>query len=317
MSVVRELVDLVKQNERIVHLRLRDGVDNTSRHSSDIGLSVTSYICLVSDTAERHAHVLAVHRSRHRCGDRGLAHSGRSYKAYYLIFKIGTQLLDRKKFEYSFFYFLHTVVVCVEYLLCRRNTHTVFCGNTPRKLKTGVKIGANDRGFCRAERNLCQTVGFLFELFGNIFGQLCRGYLCKIFLYLAVSAVAKLVLNDLYLLAEVIFLLVSVQIISYFSMYTKLVFKHSRFALQEGHEQLDPLYGLVAFKYLLLVLVSHENVGGDEICKQGGSFYRPCGDKDIVADRGEKLYQRFNVGEHDPHIGFASQAVLVGHHNHL
>ena len=44
----------------------------------------------------------------------------------------------------------------------------------------------------------------------NIF--LCRGYLREIFLYLAVSAVAKLVLNDAYLLAKIKLLLRAIEI---------------------------------------------------------------------------------------------------------
>ena len=57
-----QLVDLVKQNERIFDLCLYQRVDDTSRHGGDVCLAVTAYISFVAHTAERYAHILAVHR---------------------------------------------------------------------------------------------------------------------------------------------------------------------------------------------------------------------------------------------------------------
>ena len=90
LVVAAELIDLIEQNERIRAARLLDSGDYSAGHRADIGLSVTAYLRLVMDAAERYAGIFSAHSAGDRLCDRGLADSGRADEADYLTADIGS-----------------------------------------------------------------------------------------------------------------------------------------------------------------------------------------------------------------------------------
>ena len=138
-----------------------------------------------------------------------------------------------------------------------------------------------------------------------------------ILLDLVVGAVAKLVLYNSHLLAQIEFLLRSVEVLANLFVNAELKFKQLRLASDKRDEKLDPLCGLKALEYLLLVLIFYKYVGSDKVREERGALYGFCGVYNVIADRWEKLHKCLGLCEHNVHICLASERVLVRHGDHL
>ena len=65
LVVSADLVDLVKEEDRILRAALLDGVDDPARDRTDVCSSVSSDLCFVTDAAQGHSHKLSSDGSRH------------------------------------------------------------------------------------------------------------------------------------------------------------------------------------------------------------------------------------------------------------
>ena len=81
LVVASELVHLIEKHQRVGCSRLDHSLDDASRKGCDIGSAVSADLRLIAHAAEADADILAVHGLRDALRDRGLAGSGRSYKA--------------------------------------------------------------------------------------------------------------------------------------------------------------------------------------------------------------------------------------------
>ena len=84
-----QLVYFVKQHYGIHTARLSQRGDDSSGHSRHICFSVAAYFGFVPDAAQRDTDKFSVHCSCHGSSQRGLSHSGRADKTYYLIAELG------------------------------------------------------------------------------------------------------------------------------------------------------------------------------------------------------------------------------------
>ena len=81
LEITPDFVNLVEQKNRITAAGALNGIDNTTRHSTDIGTAVSAYLGLVVQTAQRHPLVIAAKSLGHRFAKGGFAYAGRAYKA--------------------------------------------------------------------------------------------------------------------------------------------------------------------------------------------------------------------------------------------
>src|SRR6185436_1900578 len=79
-----------------------------------IGAAMAANLCLVAHAAQRQADELAVHRSRDRLGERGLADARRTDEGEDRRLRLLHQRSHREEFEDAILDLLETVVVFVE-----------------------------------------------------------------------------------------------------------------------------------------------------------------------------------------------------------
>ena len=103
VGVSGQLVDLIQQDQRIVHACLGQCRHDAAGHGAEIGLAVTADIRLVPHTAERHTHVFAVHGVCDGLRHRGLAHTGRAEIYGYTTKRFNDQVKNNiEKFDEDF-----------------------------------------------------------------------------------------------------------------------------------------------------------------------------------------------------------------------
>ena len=119
-EVGAQLVDLVKQNQRVICVDLPDGLNDAPGHGADIGAAVTSNFRFIADTPQRKTDILSAKRLGNGLGNGGLACSGRPYKAENRAFqrrvtlRFDEQLSDRQILHDAFFQFIKAIVVAIE-----------------------------------------------------------------------------------------------------------------------------------------------------------------------------------------------------------
>jgi len=115
--VVRaELVDFVKQNDRILSSCLLNCIYNPARHCADIGFSVASNFSLIACAAERNSRKASAHRRCNAFGNRGFTDTRRTYKAKRLTVTAVRKRTYGKSFDNSFLDLVEAVMIAVEHL---------------------------------------------------------------------------------------------------------------------------------------------------------------------------------------------------------
>ena len=201
-GVVCQFIDLVQHQQRIHRTCADEGVDDTTGHGADVGLTVTTDVRLITDAAERETGQLAVHSLGNRDGNGGLTNAGRANEAEDLTLGLGVNLMDGDKLQNTLFYLLKTEMVAVKDGAGLGNIGAVAGVGIPRHIETGIEIVADNRGLGAAERLLAQTIQLLAELFADFVGELGIVDLLGVFLQLLVAVIAQFVLQHLHLLAE-------------------------------------------------------------------------------------------------------------------
>ena len=117
-GVCAHLINFVHQNQGIFAACLCQRRHNTTRHCTDISLSVSANIRFIAHTAERHACVLAVHRLCDRANNGRLADTRRADQTQYLSLELRRKRFNRQKFHNAIFYFIQSEMVAVKHLAC-------------------------------------------------------------------------------------------------------------------------------------------------------------------------------------------------------
>ena len=145
LEVAAYLVDFVEQQYGIGSTGTLYGIDYTTRHRSYISATVSAYFSFIMKAAQRYTLIFASERARHRLAQRGLSHSGRSYKAENrsLALRVVKQhgyllkdtLLDLGK----------SIMVGIKDILCQIEIGIQVRILVPRQFKQGFYIGILNR----------------------------------------------------------------------------------------------------------------------------------------------------------------------------
>ena len=205
---LRHLVDFIENEHRIRAFGLYEALDYSSRHSTDVCLSVSADFCFVMQSSERYSDVLSLHGACDALSKRCLSDSWRAVKAYYRTLEVTSHLEHSEMFEYAFLHFLHSVVVLVEHLFGIGQVEVVACILVPRKIEHCVEIVVLHVEVRTLRVHVLQLAQFLCEYFTNFFAPFLFLAACNEFFNLIVAVVSELFLYVAeFLLQEVVALL--------------------------------------------------------------------------------------------------------------
>ncbi len=199
------LVDLVEQEQRVTHADLGQALQNLARHRPDVGPAVTADFSLVTHAAQRHAHELAVRRTRHRLPERGLADTRRPHEAQDRRLQLVDALLHCEIFKDALLDLLQTIVILIQHLLGVRQVVVDLALLAPRQTDKRVDIVAHDRCLGRHRRHQLELLEFRVGLLLGLLGH-ARGLdlLVQLFEISALFAFAQFLLDGLDLLVQVV-----------------------------------------------------------------------------------------------------------------
>ena len=201
-GVVCQLVDLVQHQQRIHRPCADECINDTTGHGTDVGLTVTADIRLVTDTAKRETGQLTIHSLGNRDGNGCLTNAGRANEAEDLALGLGIDLMDGDKLQNSLFHLLKAEMVAVKDSAGLGNIGAVAGVLIPRHIKAGIEIVADNRGLGAAEGLLAKTIQLLAELFAHLVRELGIVDLLGVLLQFLVAVIAQFVLQHLHLLAK-------------------------------------------------------------------------------------------------------------------
>ncbi len=301
-----ELVDLVEQEDGVLGLGLPHPLDDSARHGTHIGATMSANVGLVTRTTQRDAYVLAAQGACDRLGDRGLPHSRRSHEeedgtatrmrlgrvvqvlvatigsvgrvlrfiasgcrlALGLIQAIQLELTHREELEDAILDVLEAIVVVLENLGCLREVDLLLGTLVPRQLSHPLQEGADDLVLGRLRAGTLETSELAIDLGALLFAQLeCFDPLAHLLDVVALFPVAELFLDRPELLPE----------------------QHLALTLPELrlHLGLDVLLGVDAREFAL---------HGDETCAHAGLVVESL-EQLLLIRRLELQIERDEIGE--------------------
>ena len=140
LIVTAGLVDLIQKHQRISHSRLLQGLRNPSRHRTDIGASVSTYLCLIADTSKTDSHILFIQCPGHRTGNGCFSSSRRSYQTEYRTFPFLCEIPDSQKLHDPLFDLFQSIMIFFQYLESCLQIIGVFRLTVPRHIQQCTDI---------------------------------------------------------------------------------------------------------------------------------------------------------------------------------
>ena len=306
-GVVCQLVNLVQHQQRIHRTCADEGVDNTTGHGADIGLTVTTDVRLITDAAERETGQLTVHGLGNRDGDGGLTNAGRAHETEDLALGLGVNLMDGDKLQNTLFHLLKAEMVAVKDGAGLGNIGAVAGIGIPRHIEAGIEIVADDRGFGAAEGLLAQTIQLLAELFAHLVGELGVVDLLSVFLQLLVAVIAQFVLQHLHLLAEDHVLLHAGDAGAHLLLHLHLEGDDIHLMGEDLVKELQALHRMEFFQHALAITVAEIDILRHKISQLAGIA--------AVQHRGDKLIaeiaNQILIGTKDG-VGLTDQRLHAG-----
>ena len=144
--VVRtDFVYLIQDKHRVAGLHFSQVLNDTTRHSTNIGATVTTQLCLVVQTTETDTRILATEGFGDRATKTGFTHTRRAIEAedrgFHIVgLAVGFHLQHRQVFNDTLLHFLHAIVVMVKYCLCVTNIVVVFGVFVPRQVEQDLQV---------------------------------------------------------------------------------------------------------------------------------------------------------------------------------
>ena len=229
---------------------------------------MTADIRLVTHTAEAHARVAAAHGLCNGLGNRGLADTRRADQTQHLSLEVGRKALDGKELHNAFLDLLHAIVVAVEDRLRFRQIMTFLALLIPRQVEHGIQISTHDTLLGRRAAQLGKAVHLTDELVLALLRQLEVEHTRAVaFRFCGYVLLAELGLNDLDLLAQVVFLLVFIDL--GLELVLNLVFDLEDLGLLTEHadHHHQAAGNAKLFEDLLLGCHIDRNILGDIVCQ--------------------------------------------------
>ena len=209
LVIAADLINLIQENQRIVHTCIFQCGRQSARQRTDIRTSVSANLCFIPHSAKTNTHITLVQRACDGACNGGLTGSGRSHQTENRAFAFRCQTADCKEFQHSVLHLFQTVMLVLEYLLCALQVQTVRVTLIPRESKQGLDIATGYRTFGGASRDTLKMLDFLtdFLLHGLVRIQCLTLFQIHIRICHRIT-LTKLLADDLHLLTHDVFLLV-------------------------------------------------------------------------------------------------------------
>ena len=280
LEAAAQLVHLVEQHHRVLGARTSKPLDDPPRHRADVGAAVTANVGLVARAAQRDSHVLAAQALGDALRDRSLTYAGRpgEHQDRPLVHlgsvdlaaldPLFAQPANGQEFQHPVLDLVQTVVVVVQNGGRQRNIELIVASNVPGQLGDGGQVGSDDRSLGGVGVHAAQAVQLAVDFLLDVTVQTQRLDLAaQLFglVGLAVLAAVQLLLDDLHLLAQVVFALVAVDLFLDLGADLLLHVQHFGLAVEEREHLPDALGDLAKLQNGLLVFQPEIHVKRDEV----------------------------------------------------
>ena len=273
-KITAHLVDFVKQKDRIHGPCALHSFDNTPRDGTHIGAPMSADFRLVTHAAQRHLHKLSANRFGNRAHHTGFTDARRADKAQDRPFHILFDTQNGKILDDSFLHFLQTVMIPIQNTARMFQIQMIFCHFSPRQIENPFHIGLAHRNFRCARRHTGNTVQLALRFLAGFVVQRRGCQLFAHFLYVVLFLVAQFRLDRLNLFAQVIILLVFLNLLFYTRLYVLFQFGQPCFPRKNPAKGFQPFLHIQFLQNRLPILQLDQHVRGDRIGQQIGFFYR-------------------------------------------
>ena len=149
----RDLVHFVDQDQRVVHVRLLQAVDQLARHGAHICAAVAFDLRDVIRSAHTELEVLAAQCASNALRDGGLTSTWRTHETKHFSGNVSLQLSHGDELQNTVFHILwftripgcyfQAVVVLIQDLLREQQVHLVFASLVPRETGYPIQVIAD------------------------------------------------------------------------------------------------------------------------------------------------------------------------------
>ena len=223
---------------------------------------MTSNLALVVQSAQRHAHILALHSRGNALAKRCLAHTRRAVEADNGRLEVASKLKHSHIFEDALLYLLHTVVVVVQYALRALEVEVVLGVLAPGQVGHCLEVVELYAVLRTLRVEHIQLVKLLLEYLAYLLWPvLGLGFLFQLLALWRAFAVAQLLLDVLYLLLQEVLALLLVEVLACFRAYVLLQFEQLYLLVQCTQCTNDTILKAVGSNKILLVFDVERQVG--------------------------------------------------------
>ena len=285
-EVLAHLVDLVQQDQWVGGLGLFQRLDDLARHGPDIGPAVAADFGFVTHPAQRNADEFAPRGLGDRAAQRSLAHARRSDEAQDRPLQLLAAGLHRQVFDDPFLDLFQAIVIGIQDLFGRDQILAGARLDAPGQRQKPVEVVARHRRLGRHRRHRLQLLQLGFRLVACLLAEL--GAPDPLFqfgdLVLAVLAVAKLLLNGLHLLVQIVFALRLLHLGLDAGLDLLFDLQDRHLALHGGIDLFQALGHVQRVQQFLLAVQRDAHVPGDEIGQLGRLLRLGHGGHDLFGD---------------------------------
>ncbi len=230
---------------------------------------MTADFSLVTHAAERHTDIFTAGSLGNRTGKRGLADAGRSDEAEDRALDLGRASLHREILDNALLDLFKTKVIVAKYAFGKVQVLLDLRLLAPRNGQQPVEIVADDRCFGRHRAHATQLLQLSLGLFAGFLGKL--GLVDAFFEFsrfiATILAIAKLLLDRLHLLVEIVFALRLLHLALDAAADTLLNLKNRNFGFHEGKCLLEALAHREDRQHFLLLGNLDREMRGNRIGK--------------------------------------------------
>ena len=216
-------------------------------------------------TAQRHAHVLALQRVGNAFAQRGLTDSRRTVEAEDGRLQVAAQREHGYVLQDALLHLLHAVVVTVQYFLCPRQVHVVLGVFAPRQVYQGLQVSQLHVEVGRVLAHLVELLHLLVEELLHLFRPFLLAGFLQQFLFLGRVLVAHLCLQVLDLLLQEVVALLLVNVVASLVADVQLQVLQADFAVYDAQHAEQSLLDAVKAQQGHFLLDGERHVRADEV----------------------------------------------------
>ena len=263
-----ELVDFVKQKERIAHPDLRDRLQDLARHRADVGAAMAADLAFVVHAAQGHAHELAARGARNRLAQTRLAHARGAHKAQNGRLHLVDAALHREVLKDALLHLLKAPVILVEDFgrLVQIGRH--FGLLLPRELKERIEVAADDGRLGAHGLHHAKLLQLGLRLLLGLLAHAGGGNAVAVDVEVVAGRgllTSELLLDGLHLLVEVVVALALLHLLLDAALDALFNGEDVHFARKEREQVVQALLHVGLLKELLLAVDRKRQVAGDRI----------------------------------------------------